>query len=264
MKKQFAFIVMALSVAVSAWSQKSSVKLQVGYGIPLAGSSISSNSSQNGSNSSASLVSGSFGSGLTIEAGYTYSFAALISTQVDFAYLIGNEYNSTTTYSNYYLLNESYSSNFFQVAPLVRFDVGEGSIHPYVAIGPAFGFGNIKYKEYQNNDGGISDRETKYDGGVAVGTKGILGLELTKGNLGFFVQATLINLSYAPTKAELTKYISNGTDVLPSTQTYYKETEFKSSISSNGQIDHNQPNQQLLTYYPFSSLSLNLGVRLKF
>jgi hypothetical protein len=261
MKKTIALILLALSIVI-AHAQKSSVKLQVGYGLPLAGSTLSSNSSQNGNIYSASNVSGSLGSGFTIEAGYTYSFAPLISAQVDFTYLAGKEYSSTTTGSAY-LSTESFSGNFVQMAPLVRFDVGEGKIHPYAAVGPVFGFGSMKNKSYEDNDGGTIDQETKFDGGVAIGTKSILGLELTKGNLGFFVQATMVNMSYAPTKSEVTKYISNGTDMLAQLSTYQKQTEYKDSYTSSG-FDPNQPNQQLLHYFPMSSISLSIGARLKF
>jgi hypothetical protein len=263
MKKQLLLIVLALSISVGTWAQKSSVKLQVGYGVPLAGSSLSRNSSQSGSNYSSSIVSGSLGSGFTLEAGYTYSFAPLISAQVDFTYLAGKEYNSTQT-ASVFLQTDSYSGNFFQMAPLIRFDVGEGQIHPYAAVGPAFGFGSMKLKHYEDNDGGTLDEEEKYSGSVAIGTKSVLGLELSKGNVGFYVQATMVNMSYAPSKSEITKYISNGTDMLAQMQTYQKVTEYKDSISSNGQFDPTQPSQQLFNYFPLSSISLSIGARLKF
>lgn len=259
--KKVLLIVLTLSGFCSL-AQKSSVKLQVGYGIPLAGSTLPFQS-YNGNQNSYSNVTGSLGSGFTVEAGYTYSIAPLISAQMDFTYLSGSE--TKVSYSEPIAQsNESFSGSFVQVAPLVRFDVGDGKIHPYIAIGPAFSFGSMTNKYYENNDGGTLEQEKKYDGSTGIGTKSILGLELTKGNLGFFVQATMINMSYAPTKSEITKYVYNGQDELSSMTTYNKIIEFKDSIDPNAPYDPNQPKQELKSYYPLSSLALSIGARLKF
>lgn len=255
MKKQLSLIVFALSISVGAWAQKSSVKLQVGYGMPIASSNFSK--VLNYSN-----VTGSLGSGLTIEVGYTYSIAPLISTQLDIGYLLGSETKGSYSNSNLNAMaNNSFKGNFLQAAPMIRFDVGESKIHPYVAVGPMFAFGNMTENYFESYDGTL-ETETKYTASASVGTKSVLGLELTKGNLGFFVQATMINMNYVPTKAEYTKY-NNGQDQLPNMTTYSKIVEFKDSIDPYAPIDPNQPRQELKTYYAFSSLALNLGVRLK-
>jgi hypothetical protein len=215
--KKILLFVLTLS-GFCSFAQKSSVKLQVGYGVPLAGNAFPNIYS--GNQNTQNNVTGSLGSGLTLEAGYTYSFAPLISAQMDLTYLAGNgvsgSYNDGVSYSD-----EKYTSSFFQVAPLIRFDVGDGKIHPYVAVGPVFAFGSMTDKQSGSGDGSY-EQEIKYDGSSSVGTKSILGLELTKGNLGFFVQATMINMSYAPGKSEVTKYYLNGQDALSGLSTYNK------------------------------------------
>lgn len=261
MKKQLIFIVFLL-VGSAVCAQKSSVKIQIGYGIPLAGTVVGSNTKQNGTGSTSSNITGSLGSGLSLETGYSYSFTPLISTQVDFNYLMSKEYSSKNDYSNNYYSEGSTSAKFYQVAPLVRFDLGDGKIHPYAAIGPVFSFGTMKDHYFEEYDGSIEE-DTKYSGSVAVGGKTVLGLEFTQGKFGYFVQATMINMSYAPTKSEITKYVYNGQDQLSQMTKYGRYTEYKNSVEQ-GSIDPGKPRQALKNYYPLSSFALSVGARFKF
>ncbi len=272
MKKGLLLIILTLS-SNATFSQKSSLKFQIGYGIPISSLNFANAYSYYTpiSNSnfynvySYSNVTGSLGKGIAIEVGYTYSVAPHISTQLDIGYSFGAEtktsYSVPNTYSS---INTSFFGNFLQTAPLIRFDVGEGKIHPYAAIGPMFAFGNMIEGYHENNNGVVTDQEVKYTSSLSIGTKSILGLELTKGNHGFFVQATITNMNYTPEKSEITKYAYNGQDDLSNLAPINKFADFKDSLDPNAIYNPNQPRQELKTDYALSSLAISVGVRLKF
>jgi len=76
----------------------------------------------------------------------------------------------------------------------------------------------------------------------------------------------MINLSYAPTKGEYTKYSIDGADQLPSMTTSQKEEEYVDSIdrTSSDTPSDSTPSQYLKTPYSFGSLGLKFGLRFQF
>jgi hypothetical protein len=241
--------------------------------------------------STRSILKGSLGGGFNAEIGYNYSFTPLISAQLDMTFTSGknisaNEsYYSANTSSNTY--NASYdsytwSSSFYQIAPLLRFDLGgEGKIHPYMAVGPVLGFVKLNEERNSKSESGTIEtqtpsvsynkRELKYTGSAPVGIKSVLGLEYTRGSLGFYAQATMVNMTFAPDKSEVTKALSinsNGevTDNLPQYSVRNKITEYKKSYTTDGNApyDSTKPDQKNTVYYSLSNIGLNLGVRYKF
>lgn len=268
-------LLLALSIfSLSALlAQSNAVKIQIGYGLPLAGQTVGDRSVQDYSGASPtytrSFTKGSFGSGTQIGVGYARSISGLLSVQLDATYLIGKSYDTyqfdqinSGTHNPSAVSNQA---NFFQISPQIRAKFGDGKFSPYAAIGPIIGFGKMYEKGYYGDyDSTPYSYELTYSGSASVGAKTTVGLEMTQGKLGYFAQITMINMNYAPTKGVYTKYILGGQDNLPNMTTNQKEFSYVDSYDQYAQQDPNQPQKQSKQYLPFSSLSLNFGVMYRF
>jgi hypothetical protein len=266
MKKRIVFsISLALTVLGNGFAQKSIVKLQVGYGFPLSSMLITENVQASASSTNYKGVYGSYGSGFQVEAGYIRPLNKNLSIEMDFSYLIGKTYNSSNNTGNN-LQNQSTSSHFYGISPLLRVSFGGTKIRPYGAVGPVVGFGNLLVDYAFTNGSSVSGNEIqhRYSGSQAIGAKTAIGAEFTEGRFVFYAQLTATAISYAPSKSEYTKYTLNGVDQLAMLTTSQKQIVYKSSITSTGAQDPNQPTEQIKFFIPFSSISLSAGVMFKF
>jgi hypothetical protein len=106
----------------------------------------------------------------------------------------------------------------------------------------------------------------KYSGGIAVGGSTAVGCDYKLNDLlSIYAEIYYDALSYAPTKGKYTKYAQDGTDLLPSLTTRDKEVKFVKDRTDylQGSRPSGDPNQQVKNSYPFNSLGLNLGVKIR-
>lgn len=253
--------------SINSFSQKGMVKFQVGYGLPLTSTHSLAGSSTvvNGSTTTFTGAYGSYGSGLRLEAGYIHPFNERLHLEMDITYLFGKPIESTYKGSGS-TQSQSSSSRFYEFSPLLRVNLGGNKIKPYAAIGPVFGLGTITdtYKASSTSGTNSGEAQVEYTGSVAIGAKSAVGAEFTQGKFVFYAQLTLIGMSYSPDKSEVTKYIFNGTDQLPSFTTADKQTVYRNSYTvANGGPDPNKPKEELKIFIPYSNVSLNVGVMFK-
>jgi len=264
--KMVSALILGLLIFTNGFSQKSIIKLQIGYGLPLTNSLASVSTQVAASSTMYTGVYGSYGSGLKLEGGYIRPFNAHLSVELDVSYLFGKPINASYTSQNNYQ-HQSSSSHFYEISPLLRINLGGSKVKPYAALGPVVGFGNLTYDNTSNNGGTANGSEVqrKYSGSTAIGAKSAVGVELTQGKFIFYGQITMIAMSYAPGKSEYTKYTLNGVDQLAMMTISQKQSVYKSSFASTtNSPDPNQPSEDLKFYVPFSSISLNVGVMFKF
>ncbi len=263
MKMKFLFTaILALLFSCSCFSQKSMLKLQIGYGIPLTSTQATQNVQSTSSSTTYTGVYGNYGSGLSLEAGYIQPLSSHLYLELDATYLIGKSINSTYTSSST-TQRQSASSLFYEVSPLLRVSLGGDKIRPYAAVGPVVGFGAVTANNISSNSNTInaSENERKYNGSAAIGAKSVVGAELTQGRFIFYAQITMIAMSYAPSKSEYTKYTLNGVDQLSNLTINQKQSVYNSSVTvTNNPPDPNQPSEQLKFYLAFSSISMNVGM----
>jgi len=267
MKSKIVFTsILGLFIFTNCFGQKSIVKLQIGYGLPLTNSLVSQSTQATATSTNYTGVYGSYGSGLRLEGGYIRPLNAHLSIELDAAYLFGKSINASYASQNN-SQHQSSSSHFYEISPLLRVNLGESKFKPYAALGPVFGFGNLT-SDYATNNGGTangSEVQRKYSGSLAIGAKSAVGAELTQGLFIFYAQITMIAMSYAPGKSEYTKYMLNGVDQLAMMTISQKQSVYKSSFASTTNSPHpNQPTEALKFYVSFNSLSLNVGVMFKF
>ena len=254
--------VLVLLTFTHGLGQKSMVKLQIGYGIPLANSLLANSAASNNSGATYTGVYGSYGSGLRIEGGYIYLLNTHLSLELDGTYLIGKKINATYTSPNG-SQTQSSGSHFYELSPMLRMNLGGTKIKPYAGVGPVFAFGNIVSTFFSGGPNG-SDVERTYTGSVAVGAKSAIGAEFTQGRFIFYAQATLIMMNYSPSKSTYTRYSLGGVDQLGNMTISQKQTIYKRTITTAGTQDPNQPTEDLKFYSPLNSISMNMGVMFKF
>jgi hypothetical protein len=257
-------LLVPLFAFITSPAQNNAIKFQVGYGIPLVNSTLSTNMTFQANQANSSVVTGSYGSGLQLEVGYVRTLSKLVSIQFDAAYLMGKEIDLNTNDPKVsYGENSSSYSRFLQVSPQLRTTFGSNKIRPYASVGPVVGMGSIYKKSLLTPDGPTIESEEIFTGSLAVGAKTSLGMEIEQGEFIFYAQLSMVNMNYAPTKSEFTKYIRDGKDVLAKLTISEKQTDYKDSYTQGTQ-DPNQPTTDLTQYYPLNSLSLSMGVMYKF
>lgn len=264
MKAKFFFLsLIGMFLVGSILAQTPKIKFQVGYGIPL----INSPQWSSQANGSVSIHSFSLGSGLRIETGIVQPLRKNLAVQLDLAYLSGKR-NSTQQLSNSNYSNNSFYSNFYDITPMLRFTLDEFKVKPYLAFGPAFGFGKF-YRENENGalpaGSGITyTSRREFKGSFALGTKTELGVQFQFGKITYYTQLTALNMRYTPTSSELTSYNVNSTSQLSNLTVSQKKAVYVDTIDIGATQDPNQPTKTLKTTFPFDSISLNVGILLSF
>jgi|GEM_PF-1249413 len=228
------------------------------------------NGNYNISNSSKSF---SFGEGLYVDGSFGYYFNANIGAELDLQYS-----NSSNLSYGYSLIQPGYSnenktdaySNAYLAIPSIIFITAFNEFKPYLKIGAVIGMANLTYSvkttQVQPVNTNSLEAESLYNGGLAFGYNTAIGIEYkAEEHVGLILEIDDRSLSYAPTKGKLNKDIVNGEDHLSTDPVDIKETDFVDEINySNGTSDPNKPSQQLKSSYPFSSVSISVGVKYNF
>jgi hypothetical protein len=248
--------ILAFILVTNCFGQRSSVRFQLGYGVPLSKTSLFNYYYVSGN--TASGFYGSYGKGYRLEGAYNYSLNETVSFELDAAYLIGSKMSfpiaGSTTNSIV-----SASASFGEISPLVKFSFTKSKLAPFIGVGPLIGFGSF-VSEFHSN---TTVQDQTFKGSVAVGAKTVLGLLLSKGKLSYYAQLSLIYLNYSPSKSEITKDVVNGTDRLSGLSVSQKQFVYTSSYTVATQ-NPNLPTPQIKFYTPFNSVGVDFGVMYKF
>jgi hypothetical protein len=267
MKTVLLSIAVILFLSINGFGQNSFLKFQIGYGIPLNTFAVGQNTQISSASTTYTGVYGSYGSGLRLEAGFIHALNTRLNLEMDFTYLSGKSINFLYA-NNGTTQNQNNSSRFYEISPMLRVNLGGSKVKPYAAIGPVFGLGTVTANYVITTSGTINSREfqRQYSGSLAIGAKSVVGALLTQGSFIFYAQMTLIAMNYSPSKSEYTKYIVNGTDQLSMLTIRQKQTVYENSVTTtnNSSPDPTKPSEALKFYFPFSSISLNVGVMFKF
>jgi hypothetical protein len=217
-------------------------------------------------------VTASYGAGINFTIGGGFMFNKYIGADLMVHYLKGKEYEINQIYR---YISDDYngsdqdviktSSQAIFIAPSLIITPGVGSKVPYAKFGVIIGSPKIKGERYEYYDlDGTYERTRKweYKKGTALGFQGAVGMNwMLSNNFDVFTEINFISMTYYPAESELTEDISNGTDLLPSLTTSQKKVEYKKTIDNQAQQDPDKPSQALREGTPFSSLSLQIGVR---
>ncbi|MEI8204010.1 MAG: outer membrane beta-barrel protein [Bacteroidota bacterium] len=270
MKK--ALLILSLVVFAANFTQTNAqglfVKVQPGYGLPMASSNLGTNDVNSTSSTSSEVVKGSYGKGFNIGASIGYMFSENIGAELGIGYHIGSSYDITSQ-GIVNTSTQTLKGSQFRLNPALIVAAGSEGFVPYAKFGLILGLAN-KLTEENTEAGNSSARTWEYTGGMALGLNGAFGAAYHVSDLiAIYGELEVIGMSYAPTKGTLTVLKdANGADVLSQvTDIRDKEKEFVDKLSDtvpSAATDPNKPKQELKQYSPFSSFGINVGVQLSF
>jgi hypothetical protein len=254
--------------ANNLFAQGAYVNINVGYGFKMSSQNIDYysfyNQTNGGNLTTNEQINVSFGKGFNVGGTIGYMLSKNIGGELGVSYLVGGVFKAKDISSNH-VTDYSLTSNMFRINPSIILAGGYNLINPYAKFGMIIGLGSVKYEYTDNNDGDIKVRNNKLSGGAAVGLTSAIGLMISMTEkFSIFGELNMVNLSYSPTKGELTVATHNGIDELPGMTTRQKETEYLDKYTySNPPLD-SQPRQELTEKLPFGSIGLSIGMCYKF
>ena len=270
---KLSLLVFAISMfANNLYSQGAYVNINAGYGLSMSSQNLNNfyNSTDVLNSRTDEQVNLSLGKGLNIGGALGYMFNKNIGVELGLSYLLGGKSKAQDLYDGNTPLGTptvgttdyTLSSNMLRINPTLVIASGFEKINPYAKFGFVIGSGSIM-SEYIDNDGtDIEIRKEKFNGGLAFGLNaGVGALFNMSEKMSFFGELNMVNLSYAPTKGELTEATFNGADELPTMTTRERETVFVSSYNRNAPRSDSQPRQELEQKFPFGSFGVNIGLR---
>ena len=223
-------------------------------------------------------VTGSLGKGFNFGGAFGYMFNKNLGAEIGVSYLLSGKTEgkinsthktietdgtSTTTTTNSIT---TLSSRMLRFMPSIVISSGFEGIDPYAKFGFVIGTGSVLLDSELDENNTRSTTIWKYNGGVAMGLTGAIGANFTVNDkIMFFGEINMVNMSYAPTKGELTESTSNGTDLLPGMSARQKEIEFVDSQSYSSDAvtpPESEPSKQIKPKYPFGSVGINIGLRI--
>lgn len=272
MKAKIAIALMVLVASLFSgriYSQGSYAKINAGYGLQMSSQNIDyfsfTNFSIDTASSTQEQVKTSLGKGLVFEGAVGYLFNKNIGVELDVSYLLG-----TKTQTNQTLYgsrrNNSLSANMLRINPSFVVSCGFEKINPYAKLGLIIGFGKIFYEDdYTSASGSVVSEIMELSGGIALGLNAGAGIMYhLNEKLSLFGEINMVNLSYSPSRGELTKSTINGTDRLPDLTIAEKEVDFVDSYTTdtNTPYTHTEPREELKESFPFGSAGLNVGIKI--
>jgi len=198
--------------------------------------------------------------------GYSLGFEKEVSKEVDNydSPWIPNDEETKTE-------SEKMKTSFIPLSLTLKVKKTIGSLTPYAGFGPTFAIGakSIGKSDKEALDGTKYYTEEEISYKLGIGFHGIVGIEYgLSDNLACFLQARVDQISLKLDKSKITKYTVNGQDKLneayPTTSD--KETEYvdEYTYDSTATPDPNSPSKELTSTSPANSVTLALGIALKF
>ncbi len=241
-----------------------------GYGFSAAKSTYQSSTFTYSSNVytySTTVKTYSLGKGINSGLYIGYMFTKQFGCEIGASYFIGQKFNRRGENSDSYQESSSQGS-MMRIIPALKYVLGEKKFRTYMKVGLIVGLGTkvIQNDSYTTPMGSfVYDDTWEYKGGISFGFHGALGVNyMITNTIGVFAELAGNYQNWAPKKSELTKFNSNGVDMLSTLTTISKEQEYVSSYSysSNNIPDPSQPQKSAKFYMPFSSVGFNIGLHI--
>lgn len=198
----------------------------------------------------------SFGQGFSfgLEAGYM--FTKYVGVALDGSMILSEDKNVSIIYGNFNL-HETISTKLVTVTPSIILDAGRTVFSPYLSLGPAFGFSNLKENISGDKMGVTITYSNEVYGGVALGlSAGVGGRYVVSPSVSIFAEFKFTSLQYSPKYRKITSYTEDGKDKLQD-----KFPNVKSELGEETTLNSNT----LATHpLPFSSAGVSLGVMCSF
>lgn len=268
MKKKRIIFLMVLSIAfitTDLLAQGAYVSLNAGYGLNASSQNLGTTSyNNNGTNMTTyNQEDFSFGKGIQFGGAAGYMFTKNIGVEMGLSYLTGDP---TTLQSSY--VNGSnkvdISSKMLRINPSIIIVSGMSGLNPYARFGVIVGTGSIIEKDNYTNNPNNTQSTQKLSGGYAYGlTAGVGVMYKLTGKISLFGELAMVNMSYAPTKGEITAYTFNGVDRMLSLSTRDRLTDYVETytVKAGQTPPDTEPAKSLVQKLPFGSVGINIGLK---
>jgi opacity protein-like surface antigen len=284
MKNLLTSLILFILLSGAVMAQSIYIRAGGGFGFPIATSPIGEkylhtevyDGVNTTNNYSTEGVTGSYGSGINFNFAVGYKFNENFIFELNTQYLISNKYKTGDNYSYTGVGNSSVDNNNTTTSaralflnPSFVFSAGFGKAAPYGRFGFIIGSPKVTGKEstYYNGDGiDSTEKSWEFTKGLSLGFQGAVGMnwKLTE-KLDFYTEVNFISMTYYPGEYNVTRDISsngyNLTDNLPNMPLGQKQTIYKKKYDPNTPYDSAKPSIALREAKPFSSLSLQVGIR---
>jgi hypothetical protein len=289
MKKNLVSVFLLLMFSMSAFPQSIYFRTGTGYGLPIATSSIGESltrkdvSTSTGTTYTSSVegVKASYGKGFNFNFAFGYKINPNFIIDLNFIYLAGSKYKTGSTYrydsgTNLEIDDDitTTSAKGFLLNPSIIFSAGFGKAAPYARFGLVAGAPalNTERNLYYNGDGIDSTIiKGEYKKGLAFGFQGAVGMNWKLSEkFDLFTEISFTGMTYYPGEYNITQYsrgtgnlkVDNIYDNLPNMTVSQKSTVYEKQFDpTKVNTDPNQPTTALKESFPFSSLSLQIGIR---
>jgi hypothetical protein len=193
-------------------------------------------------------VYGTLGEGPRVGATAGYMFAKSFGLEVAGIYLLGSEIEASAGQGIAAALK--YSGTGVLINPSFVLSINVGSVQPYAKFGMAIGFLNVEEQEIL----GGARTTVDFTGGATIGYQGGVGAVFRANQvIQLFAEASLVSMSFGPSKAEVTEYSINGVNQLPTLPNRTITLEESYPVGSN-QVS-------IRPRFQFSAIGISAGVR---
>ena|SRR6218665_1552599 len=242
--------------------------IDLSYGMGLASQNLTSNTTIGVTQTSHSLVIGSFGQGASINAYFGYLQNQHISFELGITYLQSHGFRGSAVKDTSYKQDLALSANMLRLAPTIRFTVGEKKTKLYLKAGLLIRLaGKITNEStyYDLLNGTVIQTEWKYSKGLSLGASGGLGLIRNFNTKSAIYCELFFNAqTWGPKNGNVVTYRVNGVDKIATLNPSQRNTHYLNNYNSGGNNANYNYDQQLRQYFPFSSIGIKLGYQLAF
>ncbi|MFM9028638.1 MAG: outer membrane beta-barrel protein, partial [Bacteroidota bacterium] len=206
----------------------------------------------------------SLGEGFNAGISFGHHFTDHLSGELGVSYLFGATAQARTTATGLNI-TQNMSATMLQFNPSVVIDAGDGSWTPYARLGFIAGFGKITYEVEGIDDDGKDSYTMILDDDIAAGWTAGLGIRHSLNDkISIFGELSGVAMNYAPGKAEVTEYTSNGVDQLNQLTVNERKVEFFDDFDYPLIISQpaDEPYTALKKKLPFGSFGLRFGARI--
>ncbi len=211
------------------------------------------------------------GAGLNMGLGIQYDFDPTMGLELVFSYVtsptteVGTEDNAYNMLMNASL---EVSTSYIPIDLTFKLSTGKGTLVPYIGLGPSIAF-NAKtssvYKLTETLTATVIEEEAELTYKTGFGFNTCIGADYNiTDSLSLNAGLIFRTLSMKLDKKIVTKQTTNGVDTLITTTTRGKETEYSEDDSGDDSTLPGSPKIENTYYFPFTSLTMNVGIAFKF
>ncbi len=253
MKRKVLLLAFSTLISVGASAQLQ-VGVKAGYALPAAAAPLGVSTD----GSSSTTIYGTFGSGIPVGLEVAYFLSDNFGVQLDASYLIGSSMVTNEVLTSGATSSMTSKTSQLRVTPSLVFKTDIGLYSRFGLILPLLGNTTTVIENENGGGPGIPfKQEIVAKGKFGAGFDAALGYQFGIGDkLSIFGELQYIGLSIKRASTELTMYEVGGVDLLPNLTDDQKNTTYEDSTTPTG-------NNAQGTSSPYSSIGLNLGVRIK-